>query len=155
MHIYPDPVSLCHAFWPAVPLPLSTGPAGVVEAQRSDGRRWRGYQVHDGNCCAQGTVRVGWAGRGDGSSEVGLGFIHVLHPSVATVDQLQNKIHLCYLVLLLTSIRLRALGLILAVCLLVRIGMLKIVRSQKLEVSPCCLYTMGGTYGGVRNHGFA
>jgi hypothetical protein len=93
--------------------------------------------------------------RGDGSSRVGLGFIHVLHSSEATVDQSQNKVLLCYLVLLLTSIRLRALGLILAVCLLVRIGMLKIVRSQTLEVSPCCLYTMGGTYGGVRNHGFA
>jgi hypothetical protein len=42
---------------------------------------------------------------------VGLGFIYVLHSCVATVDQLQIKILLCYLVLPLTSIGLRALGL--------------------------------------------
>ena len=93
--------------------------------------------------------------RGDGSSRVGLGFIHVLHSSVATVGQLQIKILLCYLVSPPTLIGLCTLGLTLTVCLLVWIsGMLKMIKSQTLEVSPCCLYVIGEIYGGAKNHGF-
>jgi hypothetical protein len=74
-------------------VPYTPGPAGPVEVQRSQGRGWSGYQVHDENCCAQGmSARVGWAGRGDGSSRVGLGFIYLLYSSVATVGQLKFEI---------------------------------------------------------------